>query len=263
MKKYVIHASDDSGYLDFWPYTAQCVQRLGMIPVLFHITSQESPLCEDEFGLVQRIRASALCGTGLQSQLIRLWGTQLFEDDLVMISDIDMFLLSREYFDITLPDPEGLIHLSCDAYGGADIRLPMCYIAGKGRVFRSTLNLTDSFEDFLVEVGTEVGMSWDSDELYLTRKLRSSSCFTGLCRGWDKQGIADRRLDRTRWEWNQENVPDYIDCHSLRPFQEHKERILGFLRHYGITATRLNGSDRSAWDETAELRKFSSPGRLV
>jgi hypothetical protein len=41
-----------------------------------------------------------------------------------------------------------------------------------------------------------------------------------------------RRINRTNWEYNQERLAGgwYIDCHSLRPYSDHREKIEHVLK---------------------------------
>ena len=52
----IIFSSDDSHYLDFWKINSEItLKKLGITPVLFHITDEDSDFFEDEFGLVKKI----------------------------------------------------------------------------------------------------------------------------------------------------------------------------------------------------------------
>jgi hypothetical protein len=47
----VIFSSDDSEYLDFWKLNSEITfKKLGITPVLFHITDEETDFYEDNFG---------------------------------------------------------------------------------------------------------------------------------------------------------------------------------------------------------------------
>ncbi len=51
-----------------------------------------------------------------------------------------------------------------------------------------------------------------------------------LKRGWDSGGVANNRLDRIGWVYQDENAKNFFDAHLLRPYSEHKERINHFTR---------------------------------
>ena len=53
----VIFASNDSSYLKFWKLNSEItLKKLGITPVLFHITDEESDFYKDEFGLVKKVK---------------------------------------------------------------------------------------------------------------------------------------------------------------------------------------------------------------
>jgi len=73
----VIFAVDDNPhYSGLWPIVSEiCFKKLGILPVLFHITDEESDFLKDEYGLVKKVKKLSDIDTGKQSQIIRMWGT--------------------------------------------------------------------------------------------------------------------------------------------------------------------------------------------
>jgi hypothetical protein len=64
---------------------------------LIYIDNADSYLSE-EFGRVIRIKPVANIPIGVQNQIVRFWIPILFPEQVCIISDIDMFPLSSNYF---------------------------------------------------------------------------------------------------------------------------------------------------------------------
>src|SRR5262245_24948699 len=134
----VIFASDDNPhYYEFWSHTAEiCLKALGITPVLFHITNEDSDVVPDSFGLRKKFKAIEGVDTRFQSQIVRMFGTKYFPNEVCLTADIDMFLMNRSYFvdGVKDLDDDDLALLGADAYGGHG-RYPLCYNAAKGEIF--------------------------------------------------------------------------------------------------------------------------------
>ena len=214
--KYVIHSSDDSDYLKLWPDTAAFVKKLNYVPVLIHVTDNESELTKTVDGLVKKVKSIKNIPTALQGQLARIWGTSLF-DDVVMISDIDMFLLnSKSFDDITSKyTPDYFLNIGANAYNRPYNRIPMCYNISHGNTFKSLLNIDSDYSKFVKKVFIECGDKWSTDEVYIAKKVNQYKKYIPIKRKFNNN-IAMGRIDRANWKYDIKQKEKYIDCHFLR-----------------------------------------------
>jgi hypothetical protein len=227
----VIFASDDNPkYYDFWTHTSEvCLTALGITPVLFHITDEDTDFVPDDFGLRKKFKAVEGIDTGFQSQIIRMYGTKFLPNEVCLTADIDMFLMNRSYFvdGVMDLDDDDLALFGADAYGGCG-RYPLCYNAAQGKVFDQVLDFDCSFEEYTRRL-LAYDLKWDTDELYFGACVDQKPhgvAVRKLPRGWER-GRAVRRIDRAHWVFDQEKVLNdfYIDCHSKRPYGQFKDEI--------------------------------------
>jgi hypothetical protein len=232
--KYVIFSCDKNPmYYDFWKYSSMVISnKLGLIPILFMIDDYDTNLIPSEYGFIKRIKQIDNISTSFQSQVVRMFGTQYFPNDVCIISDIDMFMFNKHYFVEQLKhyNENDFIVMSSDAYGNIP-RYPMCYNIAKGSIFKEYLNIEEDFDIFCRKI-YQTGYGWDSDEFYLFSYLLNKPHIK-LNRGWES-GKAINRIDRLNWIYDKNNIDIYIDCHSLRPIQNHKKEIEELLKYEGI-----------------------------
>ena len=165
--------------------------------------------------------------TSLQAQILRLFAPTKYSDRIVLLSDIDMLPLNKQYFMSKLPIKKGQFSIySADAYKTG--RYPMCYIAAHGidfEIFKTFKN--ESWESFVLRLYS-LNYGWDTDELYMSQILNSSGLdLIKHNRGW-VNGIAVNRFDRVRWDYS---FSQYIDAHCPRPYSKHKQ-IIDALEFY-------------------------------
>lgn len=252
----VIVSCDDSHYQYFWPVIAQvCKKVLNITPVLFRVGENDSEFFSDGNGLVKYVKKLEGIPTSTQGQILRLYATKYFPDEVCLLSDIDMMLLSREYF------IDNLIKYSKDSYviltsDGYDLErqecrnlfdfqvYPLCYHAAKGKTFVDILEIGDSFEEFVIKVldyKVENKKEWFSDEIYLSSMINSKYDryeFHKLKRGYQENFYLPDRIEKYNFpvdfrdneEMRQTNLRlgnydneklnegYYIDCHCVRPY---------------------------------------------
>lgn len=231
----VIFSSDDNPtYLEFWKIVSKiCKTRLGIDPVLIHITNEDSELLEDIYGYIKKVKSVPNINTGYQAQNARFWAGTLFPEEICLTSDIDMLMLNKEYFvdQIEQYDDDSLIIYTSDAYGNTKSRFPICYNAAKGKVFKKILECDDSFSVYIKRLAS-MNTGWSFDEQYYTAKLKASKYnkIVYLNRGWDDKNIAYNRIDRVNWVYDENDIDKYIDCHSLRPLSKYKVEIENLLK---------------------------------
>jgi FkbM family methyltransferase len=258
----IILSCDDSHYKYYWPVVAKtCRKVLKSTPVLFKITDNDSDFYFDGNGLVKNVKAIPNIDTGLQSLFYRMYATKFFQDEVCLISDIDMLLLSEDYFQGTVKnfDENSIVVYTSDAY---DMKredskklfstnvFGMCYNAAKGKIFTDILGLDGSFEDFLNTIDnfkTEKGLEWYGDEVFLTNQIEKySEKYTvhKLKRGFTEGFVLKDRIEKWHFpvdyvhqKMKIDNLRDgsydkkllsegyYCDCHCIRPYGFYEKEI--------------------------------------
>lgn len=249
----LIVSVDDSHYKDYWPIMAKVTKKvLKVTPVLFKITNRETDFYFDGNGLVKEVKALENVDTKLQTLLYRLYGTKWFEEEVCIISDIDMLPLSEKYFSESISEfsDDDFVVYTSDAYNESDFGYEvfgLCYNAGKGKVFNDILEFGDSFEEFVERVQNFNGLEWFSDEIYLTKKVEqynSKYKIHKLERGIGEKHYCPTRIEKwnfpvpfTDGELKNNNLKsgnydiqklksgDYYDCHCIRPYGWYKREI--------------------------------------
>lgn len=114
-----IFGVDNSYFLEFWPIQAKLVKEiLGAEPVLFYICDEESDFYDDGNGLVKKIKKVDEVNTGLLACIARMYGTKYFPEEICLTCDLDMLMISREYFQDQIKNfnENSLVIYSSDAY---------------------------------------------------------------------------------------------------------------------------------------------------
>lgn len=258
----VIMSCDDSHYQDYWPVVSKvCKKQLGATPVLFKIGEKETDFYFDGNGLVKEVKSLPQTQTNIQSLFYRIYGTKFFPNEVCLISDIDMMLLSYDYFQNTIKDfdEDSIVVYSSDAYDltrndskgwfNSDI-FAMCYNAAKGKIFEEVLDLSGSFSDFLDRLNNfkyEKTLEWFGDEVYLTKKIEQFSDkfqVHKLRRGYEEGFVLKNRIEKWNFpvdyvdgQMKSLNIRDglynkdlleegfYLDCHCIRPFDFYEKEI--------------------------------------
>ncbi len=226
--KYAIVSSDDNPmYYDFWPIVRDLWIKIGIKPIFAHITEGEESVTEYGNYIIHKINPINGVNTGLQSQIIRMFLTKVYQDSVCITSDIDMLPLSKEYFTTITKDynDNDMVILSADAYPNK-VRYPICYNVGKGSTFGEILDFDCTFEEYVRRL-VNFNWGWDTDELYFGKMVNAfdnQERIIKLNRGWSS-GVANNRIDRVRWSYNPHKMGEYIDSHSLRPYLNNKDKI--------------------------------------
>lgn len=227
----VIGSNKNPLYLDFWPVVSKVWKtKFGVTPVLGLIDDFESEIEESEYGLIKRFKSSDNILPELQSQIVRLYLPK-YLNGYCLISDIDMFPLSKKYFEecaSNLTNDNMVIYSSNHPQTIDSNMFPMCYVSAHSDVYKDIFDINLDWDDFCkLLVGR--GEYWYTDQKYLYEKAMDFHNKTNklilLNRVWNAP--IDNRVDRSSWSYSPELVKEeyYIDCHSLRPYNEHKEEI--------------------------------------
>lgn len=233
----VIHSSDSNPfYLDFWPLVSRVWKEgFGLEPILLYIDENHDIPIDETFGKVIKMKPIPNVPQYLQCLWVRYWWPSQVPDKVCMISDIDMFPVSKHYFVdqiASIPDTK-YVHLN-----PTHNFLPSCYHIAKGALFKQVLDLELSWDESVTALyKRELGhncfdgtnpilkdkLQWGSDEEYATRKIRGysdQSLFVMIPR-------THRRIDRAHWVYSFPNIRAdmYADSHSIRPYSQYKSEI--------------------------------------
>jgi len=258
----VIMSCDDSHYKYYWPIVSKvCKKQLRATPVLFKIGEVDTDFYFDGNGLVKEVKALPEIPTGIQSLFYRIYGTKFFTEEVCLISDIDMMLLSYDYFQGTVKNfsEDSIVVYTSDAYdlerndskGLFDSNIfGMCYNAAKGKIFTEVLGLSGSFSDFIKRLDDfkyEKSLEWYGDEVFLTKKIEEYSekfQVHKLKRGIEEGFKIKNRIEKWNFpvdyvneQMRLDNIRDgnydelllkdgyYLDCHCIRPYGFYEKEI--------------------------------------
>lgn len=237
----ILSSNAHQDYLEFWPSVSRAWKtKLGIDPVLLYIDDDyETAVISEEYGKVIRIKPIPDIPIYVQCQSVRYWYATQLGETTGIISDIDMYPLSRFYFIDQLkqiPDYK-YVHMNpcMDTYG----QIPACYHVAKGNTFASVLGNYD-FETYLrkaIAFSDTVDCSysnfkyWYVDERYSTSLIQqytNKPIFQFIPREGGQNG---HRIDRPNWVYDKQKVRDdyYYDSHSIRPFRNHSDELNGLV----------------------------------
>jgi hypothetical protein len=226
MKKidFVIISSDENKiYKDFYPLVSKQWFKMG-IKTYYLLISDENSIIENEYGVIQKIKKLDFVSTGFQSQVVRLYASTIINDSNILISDIDMMPINKDFFTEKLTNltNENVILYSGQPYSDVPF-YPMCYVLSNSNNLKEVLGIGDlSFFDFCKKLISEYGEKWNCDENFLYDKLQENK---------DKILLYTRhfsdRIDRGNWNYNIEKLKmgGYVDSHLLRPLESNYVEI--------------------------------------
>ena len=188
--------------------------------------------------------------TSNHSKVARMIIASECENDICLFSDVDIIPLQSEYFNNLFDISEKNEGITCAGFDAPcyqrqpDIgKVPVCYMVGKGNLFKALSNpdnkkydeLIESWKDVLVfDTKESINKHPFSDEsLYRTMFVKSNIPRIGVKRGWST-GRADYRIDRVAWrDTNVSMITKgyYIDCHTIRPYDEADEVLKEIEMH--------------------------------
>ena len=259
IEKVIVSTNCNPLYFDFWKsFSYVWKEKMGADPVLVYIDKDpDAAQIDDRWGQVIRVKSVDGVPEYLQTQWSRFFFARLFPDAICMTSDIDMYPLDRAYFmdEFTVDAADGKWHLHLNGNGVTGkyddwflgkCNLTVCYHVNYGRQFPEIFGMENTWEDEIrrlhaMNLGKDQsqwaehlkGMNnWGAEEDYTTEVLRKKG-FQNALKVYAK-GLFGHRFDRSSWEMCKQAMHSYkfIDCHSLRPFAENRERILQVLSHY-------------------------------
>lgn len=225
----IVSTDTNATYSDFWPLVAKAWKEMGIKPTLALIAPKDFKI-DEKIGDVIRFEPIPGIPTSFQAQVIRLLLPIYFEDEVSLISDIDMLPLSKDYYCNSVKNVKDdcFVIYRDQAYKRDNYEMyPMCYNAAKGKVFKELFKIK-SIEDIKAKIieWYGLGCGWTTDERMLYKHIQE----------WEKKDKkrivklgheVEKRIDRGEWEYDKDLVKKkyYIDSHMLRPYKQYKKEI--------------------------------------
>jgi hypothetical protein len=236
----VIHASNDEPfYLDFWPIVSKIWKlKFNIQPILLYFGENK---IDETYGQVIKMKSVKGIPINTQCQVSRYWIPATEPNTTWMTSDIDMFPISKEYFVKQLENiPEDkFVNINCnkrDIY--PNIHYSCCYNIAKGKTFSEILKLAPDWVDFIntkfwqnnnhdhkPDGLDKVCSHWGADEMWSSLMINNFYDQDKIVRLYRNGNQSYKRIDRLNWNWNDNKFSEYIDCHSIRPYDKHKKSI--------------------------------------
>ena len=279
-----IFAADDSYFMEFWPIQAKiCKEVLGIEPVLFYICDDDSDFYSDGHGLVRKIKKVDDINTGLLACISRMYGTKFFPNEVCITCDMDMLMISKEYFikQVEKYDEDSLVIYSSDAYDlkrpeatelFANIPFPFTqemynypYNAAKGSTFNKILDTDCSFETFVRRHATYKDgyhYMWMIDEFYFADCVNHKDHGVEvhkLKRGYNSPWIANNRIERHNFPVRLE-IPEEAAMQEKTGWVYDKEALIRG-EYYDANCCRPYSKYKEAIDELVELILRSSANK--
>lgn len=243
--KVLLSCDENPFYYDFWPSVRKMwKEHIGIEPKLIFINKhKETKNFKDD---VLHIKQLPDFPVHLQAQMARIFFTQRFSDDICLVSDIDMFPISKSFFNtekiINACNAETFFHLNPERreFG----QFPLCYYCGYGSLYSKLIG-DISWQQFLTNIvnmnfNTDLmGFNlpnhlqgknlWFSDELFMFSSLQKTKTKIAI----NNELIGPhRRIDReaiTNINYLSLASQDIVDIHLPRPYKDFERFIDNIL----------------------------------
>ena len=233
----VIMASDTNPtYLDFWPMVSRAWSTIvGVRPTLALISDKDIQI-DQTYGEVIRIKPIEGISTAFQSQVIRLLLPFYFQNEVCLISDIDMIPLQKNYFlDAVATIANNCLVIYREPDNEWEQRFYMCYVAAQGKTFSSIFGIKKEADIFtIMRLWHAQNLGWDTDEKMLYRLIKQWKEAPTKCKRLHLP--IEKRIDRSDWHYDISLLQQqwYIDSHMIRPYSAHKAELDNFFSLIGI-----------------------------
>ena len=178
----------------------------------------------------------------LQAQLARIYFTQLFKDEICLVSDIDMIPISKNFFDkekiYERTQKDSFYHLNPEIreFG----QLPLCYYCAYGSTYEKLFNgmTWEQFLHFILKKDFNVNKTnyrlpdrlkgnnlWFSDELFLHTQIFSNKIDIVKNDQWI---LPHKRINREQilnLDYLNLFNDQIIDIHLPRPYSDFTESV--------------------------------------
>lgn len=261
----VLISVDESDYLDYLPVVSLAWQKLlGIKPTLALVTEKSSLLnidkyCQDVlyYDIDSRI-PSGRCKTFVARMLMRY----KFNDEVCMVSDIDLIPLSKHIFEQAM----GLFKEDCFMSIGSNLfefgdgdpmskivdpnlrKFPSCYTIAKSNVWKDLINPLGLNDYDLVSTWLNIN-EYDHKESANKENFCDESLIRLMIQKWNP--ARDRiigiprplkgftlldRIDKGKWRLDQNNLFNgkYVDAHCPRPLKKYVTDIILIAKYLDI-----------------------------
>jgi hypothetical protein len=236
VERVILSTNDNANYKEFWPDVAVWWRKLiGIQKITLAVIGNEIKLEKiDQDTDILYFPEIQGVPTGRHAQLIRLLLPALYPDEGCIISDIDMMPISKFFLKELaeyLPDNEFIVYRRYgDYYRNNKIdrtyeRYPMCYVAGKGNVFREIFRVTNKADiERKIASWRSIRSEW-LDEILLYKAVQQWKHFNAQCTCGDIE-IYERSINRElKFGLDLLKSGYYIDCNLPRPYSVYKKNI--------------------------------------
>ena len=234
----ILSTNENVDYYEFWPLVAQRWKKWGITPTLSVVSDKKLNINEDLGDVIYSSPIKDI-PSAQQAQIIRLFTAAQFENDVCLISDLDMLPLKKEYFTspLSIHNNADFLIYSSDAYlpgNPAYPAYPMCYLCSKGINFKNILEGNLKNFEIKLKEWMNHGFGWHTDEKVFYEKFQKWSCNNKknvfLRRGFNisNSPLSICRIDRgDGCNYNEALLSKnfYIDFHMPRPYNQYKDII--------------------------------------
>ena len=234
----ILGCDTNAMYLEFWPLVAKTWKEIvGIKPTVAFIGPKDFPI-DETLGDVLRFEPIPTIPTSFQAQVIRLLLPVYFEDEICIISDMDMIPLQKDFFtkNVELAPSDSLVIFNNGVTDNKFKEYLMCYIVAQGKTFKEIFNLSDLSEiPRIIQEWYNLNLGWSTDQQILYEAIEN----------WEhknsrviKLGYKEpRRIDRLNWHYDSELLKQknfYVDSHMLRPYKNYKLLIDALIEYLDL-----------------------------
>lgn len=213
-------------YIDFIPLITKAWNRLNITPVFVIIKDGPITNTITQKSIIYTFPPVSDIDMPFQSTFARIWIWKELKGNCIL-SDMDMLPISDAYFNGTAAKySDDTIVSYCDDAIELFNQIAACYILASSKVISKLINEKD-WQTFITNRSVDYNQAWGGDQDYLQLLLNKHDKVERLKRGWHPSGQAFNRLDRISWVYSEKQIKagTLYDCHLLRPYNEHKDRI--------------------------------------
>lgn len=243
----ILSTNNNPMYIEFWPSISKAWTKLIGIRPTLALIADKSVEIDETLGDVIRFEPIEGIPTSFQAQVIRLLLPAYFEDEVSILSDIDMLPINKEYFTNSASHvPDDCFVVYRDGFysrHGYNTVYPICYVAAKGKTFKEVFKIKDIkdipqiIKEWYANAEPHpVAFGWICDERmlfeYLTHWKEKEMRLVKL-----GQDIEHTRLSRLCWGYDKDLLRKnfYNDAHLLRPYSIYKNECDELMRDLGLT----------------------------
>jgi hypothetical protein len=178
---------------------------------------------------------------------------EYFVDQIKDIDDDSLVIFDSKGYDIERPECQDPSLYSHERY-------PICYNAGKGKMFNKILNTDREFFEYVDEL-QKLKLGWGTDEIYFGRCVNNKNHgvkIVKLNRGKTIPWITEKRIERHNFPITFSNTEEfklnktygsydvsklinsyYIDAHCPRPYSDCKNAIDELVSQLSTNVSRI------------------------